>query len=94
MTGDEIGLAVSLLVSLASALSRQIGCLVQTILVALVPRVTMVPARTLVLAQVRRHNAAVMREKVISVVDARTRAMLLFIKWLDDTMTDFSFLML
>ena len=94
MTGDEIGLAVSLLVSLASALSRQIGCLVQTILVALVPRVTMVPARTLVLAQVRRHNAAVMREKVISVVDARTRAMLLFIEWLDDTMTDFSFLML
>ena len=94
MTGDEIGLAVSLLVSLASALSRQIGCLVQTILVAVVPRVTMVPARTLVLAQVRRHNAAVMREKVISVVDARTRAMLLFIKWLDDTMTDFSFLML
>ena len=94
MTGDEIGLAVSLLVSLASALSRQIGCLVQTILVALVPRVTMVTARTLVLAQVRRHNAAVMREKVISVVDARTRAMLLFIEWLDDTMTDFSFLML
>ena len=94
MTGDEIGLAVSLLVSLASALSRQIGCLVQTILVALVPRVTMVPARTLVLAQVRRHNAAVMREKVISVVDARTRAMLLFIEWLDDTMTDFSLLML
>ena len=94
MTGDKVALAVSLLVSLAAALSRQIGCFVQTILVTLVPRVTMVTARTLVLAQVRRHNAAVVREKVITVVDARTRAMLLFIEWLDYTMANLSLLML
>ena len=94
MTGNKIVLAVSLLVSLASTLSREICCLIETIFVAFVPRVTMVTARTLVLPQVRRHNAAVMREKVISVVDARTRAMLLFIEWLDDTVTYLSLLVL
>lgn len=70
MTAHDVALAVSLLVGFAAALSRQIGCLVQTVLVAFVSALAMVAAWALVLAQVGRDNAAVVREKVVTVVDA------------------------
>ena len=94
MSRDNIILAVSLLVSLATTFSRQIGCLVETVFVAFVSRLAMLATRTLVLSQVGRDNATMVREKVITVVDARTRAMLLFIKWLYNTVAHFSLLVL
>ena len=87
---DRIGTVSLLLVGPAAITARQICRFVKTVFVTFVPVLSVVATRSLVLPQIGRNHSAVVLEEVIPVVDARPRAMLFLVKWLDDAVTNFA----
>ena len=63
-------------------------------LVALISSLTVLVTGSLILTEVRRDDATVMGEKVVPIIDARSRTVLLLVERLDNTVTYFSIVVL